>query len=96
MLGAGVAAFIGAWLGAAGLNAFMKYVNGKPVGERYLLEGTVVALDHALTRTPVLASPEQAQAHRKRIKAEDYAGPREIWELARPGRLLPPADDDED
>ena len=94
--GAGITAFIMAWLGAAGLNAFMKYMNGKPAGQRYLLEGTVVALDHALTRTPVLASPEQAQTHTQRINAEDYAGPRALWELARPARFLPKGDDDED
>ena len=92
----GIPILISAWLGAVGVNAFIEYMKGKPVGERYLLEGTVVALDHVLTRTPVLASPEQARAHRAKINAEDYAGPRELWELARPARFIPKVDDEDE
>ena len=88
--------FIGAWLGSAGLNAFMNYMQGKPVSDRYLLEGTVVALDHILTGTPILASPEQAQAHRERISASDDDGMRSLTEIGRFGRLLPRQDRDDD
>lgn len=90
--GVGLTMFIATWLGKAGLNFFMDYMQGKPVSDRYLLEGTVLSLDHVLTGTPVTASPEQAQAHREKISASDYSGMQSLSQIGRAGRLLPDQD----
>jgi len=92
----GIAGFISAWLGSAALEVFMNYMKTKPVGRRYLLEGTIVSLDHILTGTPVLASPEQAARHRQTVSAQDYSGASRLWQSTRSGRFLPRADEEEE
>lgn len=94
-VGVGVSALIFRWLGIRGLQAFMHYTQNKGYSQRYLLEGTVFALDHVLSGTPILASPEQATRHTELVSAANYAGPKHIWELARPIRAVQTQEEDE-
>ena len=73
----------------------MHYTQNKGYSQRYLLEGTVFALDHVLSGTPILASPEQATRHTEQVSAANYAGPKHIWELARPIRAVQTQEEDE-
>ena len=59
-LGFGAVSFLTAWLGSAAVGKMMDYMKDKPIGKRYLLEGTVVSMSHVLTGDPIFASPEQA------------------------------------
>ncbi len=75
----------------------MKFMKGKPVSDRYLLEGTIVALDHVLTGTPIFASPQQAQQHQQQINSANYSGPKALYQpIARTLRLHPRHQDDEE
>ena len=64
--------------------------NSRPKGAT--LEQDVLQQRTAETRQNLA----KAQAHTQRINAEDYAGPRALWHLARPARFLPKGDDDAD
>ena len=96
MAGAGMVGFLTAWLGNTAMQMVMNHMQENGIGQRYLLEGTVMALDHVLTDTPVFASPKQARQHREQINAADYTGPRHLWHFLRLQRYLPRQQEDEE
>ena len=65
-LGIGVVAFLTAWLGTAAVGVMMNYMRDKPMGQRYLLEGTAVAMEHVLTGDPIFASPAEHATHKRK------------------------------
>ena len=86
-LGFGAVSFLTAWLGSAAVGKMMDYLKDRPIGKRYLLEGTVVSMGHLLTGDPIFATPEQAQRSRARVRGGQAAvRPSTLRAIRRLGR----------
>ena len=93
-LGFGAISFLTAWLGSAAVGKMMDYMKDRPVGKRYLLEGTVVSMAHVLTGDPMFASPDVAARSRAKVRGgRSVARPSTLRAIRRLGR---PRDKDEE
>lgn len=95
-LGFGAVTFLTAWLGSGAVGKLMEFLQDKPIGKRYLLEGTVVSMGHVLTGDPVFASPEVAAESRAKQRAgRGVARPSTLRAIRRLGRRRRDDEDEE-